>query len=182
MLNTFLFVHRVVIATILCAAFVVRVDAETLTQSSVRLPDSILISPDLRPHIDAMLEGSPTFRQQFDRIVTTPKLIITARFDPTFQERGFKARSCMRRYDTGLLMVSMDIGVSPSPVEWIAHEFEHVLEQLDGVPLKGLVDRWRSGVWFSGSEMVETWRAMRAGQVVRREMQTLKQRSDKFVQ
>ena len=52
---------------------------------------------------------------------------------------------------------------------WIAHEFEHLIEQLEGVDLRDLAHR-RQGVWHSGDEMFETERAIRAGVQVMHEM------------
>lgn len=166
----------------LLAAFVPRAGAETLVKHRVELPETIRISGELRPHVEAMLATSATFRQQFARIATAPKLIINARIDLTFMQRGFRARSCMRRYDSGLLVVSMDIGPGGMQPEWIAHEFEHVIEQLDGLRLPALAARGQSGTWFSFGEMVETKRATRAGRTVADEMRARKDRSDKFVE
>lgn len=177
--------HQVPLIVSLVVGLVGSVRAEVVSKvspSEVRpVLGSIQISPDLQPYIAAMLEGSPTFRQQYERIISTPKLIINARTDMSFIERPFRARSCMRRYDSGLLVVSMDIAPGIGQTEWIAHEFEHVLEQLDGLSLPALVAQGSRGTWFSSDRMLETSRAMRAGRTVRDEMKAYKWRSDKFV-
>ncbi len=187
------FIQSIALVVLLCsAAPTVSRAEESAMLSAVRFPDRIRISKELIPHLEAMLEMSPTFRQQYERVMATPKLILTARVDPTFPNRTFRARSSMRRYDSGLLMVLIDIGPGLSPVEWIAHEFEHVLEQLEGVPLIELAEHRRQGAFFSGGGMVETARAMRAGRVVVGEMRSgragederrlSKTLSDKFVE
>ena len=47
---------------------------------------------------------------------------------------SFRARSSIRRYDSGLMVVgrSGDRPRAARRSEWIPHEFEHVIEQLDG--------------------------------------------------
>jgi hypothetical protein len=55
--------------------------------------------------------------------------------------------------------------------EWIAHEFEHILEQLDGQNLPQMARSHAKDVWFSGSDVIETDRAIKAGRTVRREME-----------
>jgi hypothetical protein len=145
-------------------------------------PDTMLIDAALRPSVEAMLQRSPTFRQQFERIASTPKVIICARIDISVAHKSFRARSHIRRYDSGLIVVSMSIAPDAVRPEWIAHEFEHVLEQLDGINVAALAVSRRPGIWFSSGEMVETARAMKAGHVVRDEMRARRIRSDKFVQ
>jgi hypothetical protein len=57
---------------------------------------------------------------------------------------------------------------SPDAVELIAHEIEHVLEQLDGVDLKAQVGS--GNVWKREDGGFETRRATEAGRRVPREM------------
>lgn len=135
-----------------------------------RMPSTIQISSELKATFDQMVTASPTFRQQLARIVAAPRLVITAHVDPAMSSRSYRARSCIRRYDSGLLVVAITIGPGHHAAEWIAHEFEHVIEQLEGVKVSRLADRWQSGVWFSGDAMVETARAGRAGRRVWEEM------------
>jgi hypothetical protein len=133
-------------------------------------------------YIAAMLQSSPTFRHQYERILGASRLIITARIEPTLVHREFCARSMIRRYNSGLLIVSIEIGPGGRQAEWIAHEFEHVIEQLDGVRLPALVGRRASGIWYSSPNMIETTRATRAGRIVLEEMRRRKERSDNFVE
>jgi hypothetical protein len=49
--------------------------------------------------------------------------------------------------------------------EWIAHEFEHMLEQIQGQRLKALAGKVR-GVWQSSAGMYETLRAIKVGRAV----------------
>ena len=174
--------RAMVVVLLLAVTGAGRAAAETHVRPNTVLPGTMLIDPDLQRSVDAMLEQSPTFRQQYERIAATPKLIITARVDIKVTHRTFRARSHIRRYDSGLIVVAMEIAPDAVRPEWIAHEFEHVLEQLDGVDVASLALRRRPGIWYSSGEMVETVRAMKAGHLVRDEMRARRNRSDKFVE
>jgi hypothetical protein len=65
-----------------------------------------------------------------------------------------------------------DVVIAPGSEsgEWIAHEFEHILELLDGRNLAQLARNLASDVWYSDSDVIETDRAIRAGHIVRDEM------------
>jgi Tol biopolymer transport system component len=72
-------------------------------------------------------------------------------------------------YRSGLL-VSVDIHVTSfdEPIELIAHEIEHVIEQLDGIDLEAHA---RTGnVWKKEDGAFETWRAIEIGKRVAREV------------
>ncbi len=162
------FIVSHVLFVLLC--FGPRVGAETVVARMAAVPQTIQIAPELQPHVEAMLHSSRTFRQQFERIVGASNLILIARVDVSCADRTFRARSTIRRYDSGLLVVTVSVGPGGHQAEWIAHEFEHVLEQLDGILLVSLASRGQAGIWYSGSDMVETDRAVRAGRMVLQEM------------
>ena len=72
----------------------------------------------------------------------------------------------IHRLRTGELLAFVAIEPTGSPVEWLAHEFEHVLEQVEGHHLPSLARR-TAAIWRSGNgEMFETDRAIRAGRRV----------------
>ncbi len=64
---------------------------------------------------------------------------------------------------------------------WIAHEFEHILEQLDGQDLPVLARRQARGVWRSVDGMIETTRATDAGRRVLAELRVI-ELHDNFVE
>jgi hypothetical protein len=171
-----------VVVSLLLMAGLGRAGAETHVRAVAAQTGTILLDPELQPAVEAMLQQSPTFRQQYERIASAPKLIITARVDIKVVHRSFRARSHIRRYDSGLIVVTMEIAPDAVNPEWIAHEFEHILEQLDGVNVAAQALQRRSGSWYSTGEMVETSRAMKAGRVVRDEMRGRRDRSDNFVE
>ncbi|MEQ1870200.1 MAG: hypothetical protein ABL961_09275 [Vicinamibacterales bacterium] len=174
--------RRVVTLCLLAAVFAGRASGEPLVRRVPVMPSNIRFARELQSSVDTMLEMSRTFREQFERIASAPRLIIDARIDMRVMQQSFRARSCIRRYDSGLVIVSMEIAPDAIRPEWIAHEFEHILEQLEGLPLSVLAEQGRPGVWFSGRDMVETSRATAAGRLVRDEMRVKRTREDKFVE
>lgn len=143
-------------------------DAET-----PRLPDTIQLDADLRVDVEQMLRTSATFRRQCRRIADTPLLYVRVRRDSWLAQHGFRAKSVIERARSGVVIVVVGIGPHGSSFEWIAHEFEHVLEQVDGVRLREIAGR-RAGVWRSSADTFETERAIRAGRTVVEEMRPVK--------
>lgn len=116
-----------------------------------------------------MIKRSPTFRSQLDRLEKADGLSVRVHIDLAIDQRSFRARSVILRCRNGEMIATVAIGPGGSPVEWIAHEFEHILEQLEGLHLPSLAGT--SGIWRSGNgEMFETERAIRAGRLVLHEM------------
>lgn len=146
------------------------------------LSDAIQVAANLRADVDVMLRSSATFRSQYQRIAAAPSIIVGVSVDSTLFESGFCARSRIRRYRSGLIVVAVTIKPGSHQVEWIAHEFEHILEQLDGVNLGRLAGGNAKNVWYSGFETIETSRAVEAGRIVRAEAQRHVSRSDKLVE
>ncbi len=109
-------------------------------------------------------------------------LIVSVQVDPTLKTGTYRARTIFRRYNSGLLLAYVSVGPGGKQTEWIAHEFEHILEQLDGVDLRELARRGREGVWFSGPDVIESDRATRAGRAVLEETLRPIQLSDKLVE
>ena len=71
----------------------------------------------------------------------------------------------------GGIEAGVQVGLSGDPTLLIAHEFEHILEQLDGVDLPLMASRAGSGVHrVAGSEHFETDRAIAAGRRVLEEV------------
>jgi len=148
------------------------------------LPATVSVARDLRRHIGSMLAMSSTFRAQCGRITRAPSLIIMILVDPALAERSYRARTWFGRTPAGSLVARVHISLRTSPIEWIAHELEHVVEQLDGLSLPALAAA-RQGAWLSGEKMFETTRAIEAGRRVAAEMQQAARRDrrrDNFVE
>jgi hypothetical protein len=54
--------------------------------------------------------------------------------------------------------------------EYLAHEIEHVLEQIDGVDLRTAVKNGVTGAWQTSSGAFETARAVAVGRLVAQEL------------
>ena len=128
------------------------------------------IALEVRPVVADMCRHAPTFRRQVARLATQPDMTVTVRvvaFPPTVR---WRARTTIERVEGYVAAADVQVqGGDPRMlVELIAHEFEHILEQLDGVDLS----RWigRSGVRRVGSDSrsgpIETERAQQVGLLV----------------
>jgi hypothetical protein len=71
----------------------------------------------------------------------------------------------MSRTGNGHLSATINIGFRESAQELIAHEFEHVIEQLDGIDLAARAELANTGVRLIGhaTNKFETTRAQRTG-------------------
>ncbi len=67
-------------------------------------------APEIQRSVDTMLERSPTFCDQYQRILNTPRLIVTARLAAFLDGRSYRARSTIRTYTSGLVIVSPGAG------------------------------------------------------------------------
>jgi hypothetical protein len=146
------------------------------------LPDTVQIDRSLRPRISVMLKRSPTFREQCRRVATTRLLYVRVHINGTLFDHRFRARTRILRFQSGVIIAEVELRTPWSPEEWIAHEFEHVLEQIERVPLVELADRSGS-VWRTADDMFESERAIRAGRTVLEEIRRApRARSDGFVE
>jgi hypothetical protein len=129
-------------------------------------PSHVFIAPCLRPLIEEMLRRSPTFRAQMDRLARTRALGIAIALKASTSRQP--AEASIRHYDSGLMLALVSIHSVSDKEELIAHEIEHVLEQIERVPLARLA-RAGSSVWAAGNSF-ETLRAIDAGRRVAKEV------------
>jgi hypothetical protein len=133
------------------------------------LPANIRVPSSLRGLIQRMYERSPTFRSQCDRIAAASALQMEVMIDLAIP-RFCSAFTNVRR-TPGVLVAEIHVKPSILLVEMLAHEFEHVLEQLDGLDMRLLARTPGSGVREVSLDIFESERAQRAGQRVAREQQ-----------
>jgi hypothetical protein len=119
----------------------------------------------LEPIALALLQQSPTFKQQCLRIATTIVLRVHVRITPRL--RGNRGETTIQRYDTGALRAQVLVGFGEDYVELLAHEFEHVLEQVDQVKLTNQLASRQA--WMTAAGAFETQRAMEVGARARQE-------------
>jgi hypothetical protein len=128
------------------------------------LPPSIHLEEGLEPIVRWTLAYSPTFRQQCRVLAATPALTATITVVTRTAGDSDRARAVFRHYDSGAFIAVIEIRSTSELSELLAHEFEHLIEQLEGADLpalakRGEAQRGRDGVF-------ETRRAISAGRRV----------------
>jgi hypothetical protein len=129
------------------------------------LPPNLSVPAMYRPLVEAMLRDSPTFRRQCVRIAAEPELTVHLSVSPPPRRSTHRATTRLTRDAQGHLTAVVDIGLFEDTQEMIAHEFEHIIEQLDGVDLATRAELPHSGVTAIGHRRTtfETIRAQRMG-------------------
>ena len=124
-----------------------------------------------RPVVQEMLKLSPTFRRQCWRITTASDLVVTLLPGSRSNMARVRARTRISREGRHLVAI-IEIFSPDQAAELIAHELEHVIEQLDGVDLASKADAAMSGVkrGEAPEPAFETVRATRAGITVAAEI------------
>ena len=122
------------------------------------IPANLHMSRDLQPRFNVMLAASPTFRSQCQRLADQTDLYVRLIVDPRLTDGPIRAQSVISRLRSGAVVAFVSIGASPDPAEWLAHEIEHVIEQLEGVKLHALA-AMNQNVWRTSRDTFETDRA-----------------------
>lgn len=125
--------------------------------------DARLLTED----VIALLQASPTFRAQCDRIAAALNLRID--IELVHSLAAGRAETTITRFEFGAVRALVRISFGQDYRELIAHEFEHIIEQLDGVNLRWEAEHGRA--WLVDTEAFETQRASDAGRRVRREVE-----------
>jgi hypothetical protein len=138
------------------------------TQSGV-LPQNLNAADALRPTLHIMWQRSRTFRAQCARIERAPSLQVMLTRVRGTRVSTSGARTEFTRSSHRLhaaVIVSLDVS-SNALIELIAHELEHVVEQLDGVHL---TDSAEKGISRNARDTFETARAAHIGRQVAAEV------------
>lgn len=128
------------------------------------------IASVLRPVVTDLCHRAPTFRRQVARLASQTDLVVTVRSVTFPATARWRAQTTIQRVQGRVTAADVQVQAGDPRLlaELIAHEFEHVLEQLDGVDLS----RWigRAGVRRVGSDAhdspIETERAQQVGRLV----------------
>ncbi len=139
---------------------------------SSTLPANVELLADIGRALQRIYDRSPTFRAQCERIAGAQKLRVRIRIDPSIPSRC-RAFTIVRRQG---FEIQADVHLPPSSnhAELVAHEFEHLLEQIEGLNLRRLARVRGSGVHEIEREIFETDRAQAAGRVVNAEFRQLR--------
>jgi hypothetical protein len=144
---------------------------------NVRLPANLVVAAPLRQTLESMLRDSPTFRRQCARIASAASLVVTV--ERVIIPAGARslAVTAVRSDADGRMSADVRLGQSGDREELIAHEFEHVIEQLDGVDLLSLARDATAGVRFTeDADRFETERAVAMGRQVAHEIRTARRK------
>jgi hypothetical protein len=128
-------------------------------------PPNLVVSRMFRPLVESMLRDSPTFRRQCLRIAGAPDLTVRLEIRGAPSRLDVRATTKLTRQEHGRLSAVIDISVRHDVEELIAHEFEHIIEQLDGVDLASWAKRPHTGVssLLYDANVFETTRAKQVG-------------------
>jgi hypothetical protein len=149
------------------------VAAEYAALESVELPANFSVHAFYLPLVQSMLRQSPTFRRQCLRIASAGRLTVVLQSDPPRHDCRVRAWTRILRAPHGRLLAIVQVGEPGRAVELIAHELEHVIEQLDGIDLRSKARLASTGVRAcdcGDSGAFETDRASSIGLNVAREI------------
>jgi Tol biopolymer transport system component len=130
-------------------------------------PPANLDSGVFRGVVDAMWRDSLTFRRQCQRLGVERGLEVKLLAQTSHRQSSVRASTEMSRKN-GTLTLARVVVFSPlDAVELIAHEIEHIIEQLDGVEFLGSAS---TRTTRQAGAAYETGRAVEIGRVVAREV------------
>ncbi len=148
--------------------------ATDVVPTQLELPPNLLLSAFHRSTVEAMIRQSPTFRRQCMRIEGEPRLTIQLNVAAKAWRPDVRAMTRIQRRSAGRLIAVIDIFPLGNHIELIAHEIEHVIEQLDEVDLASRAALRDTAVraHHSDPQLFETTRATKVGVKVAGEVRT----------
>jgi len=151
------------------------VAATSAAADSEPLPPPNLIVPSSHDKlVSEMWRRSATFRRQGRRIAEETGLVVRVHLNPLVSGESVRATTHVKR-QPGSLAADVSIRDTGCFVELLAHELEHVLEQLDRVDLPAAAQRAGRAVWIASDGSFETIRAIHVGRQVAAEVQGIGQ-------
>lgn len=136
------------------------------------LPEHVRVDRLILPRVREMIRRSPAFRRQCQRLADLPWVHVAVRLDPRLASaQTYRAMSVIQRPQPTLIVAIVMLEPLADPALWLAHELEHVLEQVDGVDVARLASRKRNA-WRVSDTLIETARAVEAGELVLDELRT----------
>ena len=114
--------------------------------------------------LEDLCDRSATFKAQCERLAAAENLRVVVHLNTSLPSR-FRALTKIWRRGRE---IRADVHVPPgyALIELLAHEFEHLIEQVEGLNLRMLVYKRGSGVYEIERELFESDRAIRAGRLV----------------
>jgi hypothetical protein len=132
------------------------------TPACATLPANFVVPAVSQAWVEDLIARSPTLRRQCRIIAAFGDVVV--RLSSLRRVSGWcRARTSFTRDRDGGLRAAIDIPVSVDFAELLAHELEHVIEQIEGIDLRRMARHRDSGVWEVGPNVFETTRAIYAG-------------------
>src|SRR5688572_2523201 len=149
---------------ILCGGFSHGVSAQELQQPAAckELPFNMRMNDQLRKLLIRLASQSATLREQCATIAKTSHVRVIVQYARGGLPYNCEAKATISRFEAGLLSVVIEIPITTRYAELIAHEFEHVLEAIEGINLAAQAKVRGSGVTQVAHNVFETARARRA--------------------
>ena len=148
-----------------------QVGAQSGTADCLEVPGNIQVAPPLGSLVARALAHSPTIRQQCLAIAAAPHVRVAVRQHVGRPPAGARATATITRYEHGALFAEIRLPICVNQIEMLAHELEHVLEQMEGVNLKLLSASRAGGVSRLSDGSFETARAEAAGRAAAEEVE-----------
>lgn len=155
------------VTAVLSLLFAGVIAAEEPQYGRFQLPANVKLLHDIELAIQFIYDRSASFREQIARIAKADNLRVTVRIDPSIPGRCRAFTIIQRRGQK--IRAEVHLPPSSDHAELLAHEFEHILEQIEGLDLQSLARVKNSGVHEQDYAVFETDRAQAAGRVVKSE-------------
>ena len=138
------------------------------TETVVQLPANLQLPRELQVEVAALWQRSPIFRGQCERIAAARFLTVKLQYllHSAHQLRSYRALTTYKRNADGTAEAFVRVGTNGPLPELIGHELEHVLEQLEGLPLRRLAAYANTNVSRTDDDVYETERARVTGRQV----------------
>ena len=135
------------------------------------IPANMTVDRALRPMVLTAISHAETVQRQCAVIAAAHHVRVAIRLHPGRLPGGTRARATITHYEYGAIWAEIVLPVTARQIEMLAHELEHVIEQIDGTKLHELAGKSRSGVSRFADGAFETVRAERAGRAAVREVE-----------
>jgi hypothetical protein len=136
------------------------------TTCAMRVPDNVDAGIFERD-VMTLASRSETFRAQCERLAQASR--VRVRIGMVTDLESGRAQTVIHRFSSGVIHADIAVLFGENYRELLAHEFEHILEQVDGVNLTHEAAQGRA--WLLPGGFFETRRAFATGMQVLREIQ-----------
>ena len=127
------------------------------------LPANIQVTPAFGAILARLIGQSPTLERQCRALAALPHVRVQLQLRSRPMAHSCRARARIERFEGGAIRATIEMPVTLDYAELIAHEFEHVIEIVEGVDLASRATKRGSGVSRGLEGAFETDRAQRTG-------------------